>query len=110
MKRVLLGTLVLSAALLLGGCEEAVKHSERRVVMTVESVYLTSKPNSKVTLREDVAGTIHKNERLSCSRSRASNVKIGSKWDVTEIIYVYPEKQEYFSRLVGTDAICTKSN
>lgn len=110
MKRLLVGTVVLTAALLLGGCERPQKYSERRVVMTVESVHLTSKTNSKVTLRENVSGMVHTGERLSCSRSKASNVKIGSKWDVTEVTYVYPEKQEYFSRLVGTSAICDKSN
>ncbi|ATN92853.1 putative anti-sigma factor [Pseudomonas phage PPSC2] len=106
-KLLLLGTF--AATLLLAGCEEAKLLSEKRTTMVVESVYLTSKSNSKVNLREVESGYVWKDQRLSCSRSRASNVEIGSKWDVVEQAYVYPESQRYFSRLVGVDAICTKS-
>lgn len=101
---------ILAAATLLVGCESPVEHSSRRVTMTVESVQLSSKTNSKVTLREVKSGIIHPRERLSCSREKARKVKIGSKWDVTEVTYVYPEKQTYFTRLEGTKSICTKSN
>lgn len=98
------------AALLLSGCEQPKEYSSRRVTMTVESVHISSKSNSKVTLREVKSGIIHPRERLSCSRQKARKIKIGSKWDVTEVTYVYPEKKTYFTRLEGTKAICTRSN
>lgn len=100
---------ILAAAALLVGCEQPKEHSSRRVTMTVESVHLSSKTNSKVTLREDRTGITHQRVRLGCSRQKAKNVKVGSKWDVTEVTYVYPEKQTYFTRLEGTKSICTKS-
>ncbi|WVS24573.1 membrane protein [Pseudomonas phage Psxphi15] len=109
MKKLLTAALIM-ATISLTGCEEAKLLSEKRTTMVVESVYLTSKSNSKVTLREVESGYVWKNQSLSCSRSRASNVEVGSKWDVVERVYVYPESQRYFSRLVGVDAICTKSN
>lgn len=109
MKKLLTAALIM-VTISLAGCEEAKLMSEKRTTIVVESVYLTSKSNSKVTLREVESGYVWKDQRLSCSRSRARNVVIGSKWDVVEQAYVYPESQRYFSRLVGTDAICTKSN
>jgi hypothetical protein len=109
MKKLLTAVLIM-ATISLAGCEQPNLLSEKRTTMVVESVYLTSKSNSKVTLREVKSGYVWKDQRLSCSRSKAQNVVIGSKWDVTEQAYVYPESQKYFSRLVGTDAICTKSN
>lgn len=109
MKKLLTVALML-ATMSLVGCEEAKLVSEKRTTMVVESVYLTSKSNSKVTLREVESGYVWKDQRLSCSRSRARNVVIGGKWDVTEQQFVYPESQRYFSRLVGVPAICDKSN
>ena len=109
MKKLLTAVLMM-ATLALAGCEEAKLLSEKRTTMVVESVSLRSKTNSKVNLREVESGYLWQDQRLSCSRSRAGNVKIGSKWDIVEQAYVYPESQRYFSRLVGTDAICTKSN
>ncbi|QNO00641.1 hypothetical protein QGX17_gp075 [Pseudomonas phage phiPsa381] len=109
MKKLLTAALLL-ATISLTGCEEAKLLSEKRTTMVVESVYLTSKSNSKVTLREVESGYVWKDQRLSCSRPRARNVVIGSKWDVVEQAYVYPESQRYFSQLVGVSAICDKSN
>jgi hypothetical protein len=106
----LLTSALIMATISLAGCEEAKLLSEKRTTMVVESVYLSSKSNSKVTLREVESGYVWEDQRLGCSRSYARNVQVGSKWDVTEQSYVYPESQRYFSRLVGTDAICTKSN
>ncbi|UAV84625.1 hypothetical protein PHB09_130 [Pseudomonas phage PHB09] len=109
MKKIL--AVLMFAAITLTGCfEQPTLLSEKRTTMVVESVYLTSKSNSKVTLREVVVGYVWKNQRLSCSRSRARNVVIGSKWDVVEQSFVEKSSGRYFSRLVGTDAICTKSN
>lgn len=101
---------IIVAALLLTGCEQPKEYSSRRVTMTVESVQISSKTNSKVTLRENMSGIVHQRVSLRCSRQKAKNVKIGSKWDVTEVTYVYPEKQTYFTRLEGTKSICTRSN
>lgn len=109
MKKLLTIGLVV-ATLALGGCEEAKLLSEKRTTMVVESVYLTSKSNSKVNLREVESGYVWKDQRLSCSRSKAKNVVIGSKWDVVEQFYVYPESQRYFSHLAGVSGICDKSN
>lgn len=109
MRKVLLIGL-LSSALLLTGCEQSVKIAERRITVEVTHVKLTSKSNSKVDLRDVKTGKGYWGERLSCSRSKAQNVVIGSKWDVTEIDYVLPESKRYYSELVGTKAICTLSN
>lgn len=109
MKKLLTAALIM-ATISLAGCEEPKLLSEKRTTMVVESVYLTSKSNSKVNLREVESGYLWKDQRLSCSRSYARNVQVGSKWDVVEQSYVYPESQRYFSRLVGVDAICDKSN
>ncbi|QHZ60066.1 hypothetical protein PJKIFABJ_00130 [Pseudomonas phage PE09] len=110
MKRLLLGTLILSCAALLSGCEKPVKQDERRITVEVTHVKLTSKSNSKVDLRDVKTGRGYFEQRLSCSRSRAANVQIGSKWDVTEVDYYLPESKRYYSELVDTKAICTLSN
>ncbi len=110
-KGLLLGTFVLSCAAMLTGCfEQPKKIGERVLTMQVTSVYLTSKSNSKVTLKDVKTGKVYKDERLSCSREKAKKVEIGSLWTVHEVDYVYPESKRYFSDLVGTAAICTKSN
>lgn len=98
------------AATMLTACEKREVFGERRVTMEVVSVYLTTKSNSRVNLREVNTGYVWKDQSLSCSRERAAKVKIGSKWDVTEMTYVYPESKRYSTALVGTSAICTKSN
>lgn len=101
--------LVLAASVALAGCEKPVKIDERRTTVEVVSVYLTSKSNSKVTLRETRSGYVWREQYLSCYRHEARKIRIGGKWDVVEQTFVYPESQRYFSRLVGTPAICTKS-
>jgi hypothetical protein len=101
---------LLVALVLLSGCERPEWYSEQRYAMTVVNVYLTSKSNSKVTLRNDSTGHIYQPARLSCNRSSAEKVVIGSKWDVTEVTYFYPESKRYVIELAGTPAICTKSN
>ena len=106
----LLAAVILLGTFTLTGCEEAKLLSEKRTVMVVESVRLSSKSSSKVDLREVESGYVWRDQRLGCSRSYARNVKVGSKWDVVEQAYVYPESKRYFSRLVGTEAICDKSN
>jgi hypothetical protein len=97
---------VLLTSLALSGCEQREVFSEKQLTMTVESVKLTSKSNSKVTLRDDASGQVYSDNRLSCNRTRASRVVIGSKWVVTEVTYVYPESRRYTSELVGTRGIC----
>lgn len=107
-KMILIG--LLGSALLLSGCEKPEKLAERRITVEVTHVKLTSKSNSKVDLRDVKTGKGYWEQRLSCSRSKAQNVEIGSKWDVTEIDYVLPESKRYYSELVDTKAICTLSN
>ena len=101
---------LMASAILLSGCEKPQKLDERRITVEVTHVKLTSKSNSKVDLRDVKTGRGYFGQRLSCSRSKAQNVQIGSKWDVTEIDYVLPESKRYYSELVDTKAICTLSN
>lgn len=95
--------------ILLAGCEKREVFGERRITVQVVGLYLTSKTNSKVHLQDVKTHERYDGNRLSCSRSRAEKVKIGSLWDVTEVTYVYPESQRYSTTLVGTAAICDKS-
>jgi len=101
--------LVLIALVLLTGCEKREVFGERRIDMQVVSVKLASKSNSKVTLRQLGTGTLYIDQRLSCGRQRAERVRIGSQWEVTEMTYFYPESHRYTIELVGTSAICDKS-
>lgn len=109
MKKLLTAALLL-ATISLSGCEKPEKFSERRILASVESVSLSSKSNSKVNLRDVNSKYVWVGQRLGCSRSRASNVVVGSLWDVTEVTMYYPESKRYTTELVGTAAICTKSN
>ena len=104
----ILGAGMALAAALLTGCEERVVTKTERVTMEVVGVSLKSKTNSKVDLR--VVGTqqVYRDNRLSCNKSKASNVKIGSKWDVTVEDYRYGDR--YGKDVLGTKAICEKSN
>jgi hypothetical protein len=102
--------LVLAASMALVGCDEAIKISEKRITVEVVSVRVSSKSNSKVTLREIPFGYIWKEQRLSCSSTKARNVKIGKKWELVEARYEYRESKEQFSRLLGVPGICTQSN
>jgi hypothetical protein len=102
-------SVLILALLTLAGCEQREQYSERRVAMEVINVKLTSKSNSKVDLRELASGQVHRGLRLSCSRSKAERVRIGSKWEVSEITYLYPESRRFETQIVGTPAICDKS-
>lgn len=107
MKRILIVALM---GMALAGCEKPEVHQERRITVAVESVHLTSKSNSKVTLRDTKTGVVYERNRLSCSRGKAKNVQVGKLWDVTERTYYYPESKRYTTELVGTRAICELSN
>lgn len=109
-KRLIILAAFLAVASSLTGCEERQVYSEKRLTVEVTYVKLTSKSNSKVDLRDVETGEGFFEQRLSCSRQKAQNVVVGSKWDVTEITYVYPESKRYTSELVGTKAICERSN
>lgn len=87
--------------------EKIITHSER-VTVEVVSVYLTTKTNSKVNLKVVGSSQVYRDNRLSCSKDKASNVRIGSKWDVT--VEDYKRGDRYGSDVLGTSAICTKSN
>ncbi|MNB75752.1 hypothetical protein D3C75_224050 [compost metagenome] len=109
MKNRVIGLLLAaSVAGMLSGCEEKAITDSRRITMEVVGVTLKSKSNSKVDLKVVGAPTTYYNERLRCRKSMASNVKIGSKWDVT--VQDYKWGDNYGSELVGVDAICDLSN
>jgi len=95
---------------LLAGCEERKLHSEQRITMEVVKINPSSKTNSTVDLREVATGYVYKRQRLACSSQKAKNIKIGGRWDITEQTYHYPESNRFTSELVGTRAICDKSN
>lgn len=107
MIRLMLATLM---CLFLVGCEKREVFGEKRIVMEVVAVHLSSKTNSTVDLREIATGYVYKRQRLACSSQKAKRIKVGSKWDVTEVTYIYPESQRYTSSLVETRTICSLSN
>jgi hypothetical protein len=94
---------------LLAGCEQREQYSERRVAMEVINVTLSSKQNSKVDLRELASGQVHRGLRLSCNRTQAARIRIGSLWDVSEVTYLYPESKRFTTQILGTPAICDLS-
>jgi len=102
--------LVLAASMALAGCDKAVMISEKRIIVEVVSVSLSSKSNSRVTLRELPYGYMWEDQRLSCSNSRARHVEVGKRWEVTEARYEYSESKGQFSRLLGIPSICDQSN
>lgn len=92
----------------LAGCfEKAEVLSEKLITMQVVDVNIRSKSNSTVDLL--VVGTkfIYRGQRLSCSGSWASEVKIGSKWDVW--VQEYKQGDDYYTKLLGVSGICDKS-
>lgn len=97
------------AATMLAGCEQSQIFSERRLTVKVVSVYLSTKTNSRVNLQEVKTGNVYNHQVLNCRREDAAKIKVGSLWDVSEITYVYPESKRFYTSLVGTPAICTKS-
>ncbi len=96
------------AAVMLTGCEERVVTKTERVTVEVVGVSLKSKTNSKVDLRVVGSSQVYRDNRLSCNKSKAGNVKIGSKWDVTVEDFRYGDR--YGTDVLGTSAICDKSN
>lgn len=109
-RQLLAGCVATLLLVLISGCDKREYYSEKRYTMTVDSVYLSSKSNSKVILRNDITNHLYLPARLSCSRVKARKIVIGSKWDVTEVTYIYKETNRYVIELVGTKAICMKSN
>lgn len=93
----------------LAGCEKREEYSERRVAMEVINVTLSSKSNSKVDLRELASGQVHRGLRLNCNRTKAKRVKIGSKWDISEMTYLYRASGRFTTQILGTPAICDLS-
>lgn len=100
------------ALIVLIGCTPERKElfSERRITMEVVAVHPSSKTNSTVDLLEVSTGHIYRRQRLRCSNQKAKNVKIGGRWDVTEQTHRYPDSGRFTSELIGTRAICDKSN
>lgn len=96
------------AAVMLTGCEERVVTKTERVTVEVVGVSLKSKTNSKVDLKVVGSSLVYRDNRLSCSKSKAQNVRIGSKWDVTVEDYRYGDR--YGSDVLATRSICDKSN
>jgi len=101
--------MALLALAVLTGCEKREVFGERRITVQVVGLYLTSKTNSKVHLQDVKTRERYDGNRLSCSRNKAEKVRIGSLWEVTEVTYVYRKSQRYSTELVGTAAICSKS-
>lgn len=109
MKNRVIGLLLAtSMAVMLSGCEPKVITNTRSLTMEVVGVTLKSKSNSRVDLKVVGVPTTYYGERLRCNKSMASNVKIGSKWVVTEQDFKWGDR--YGSELVGVDAICDLSN
>jgi uncharacterized protein YcfL len=102
-------SVLILSLLVLAGCERREEYSERRVAMEVINVTLSSKTNSTVDLRELASGQVHRRLRLSCNRDKAKRVRIGSLWDVSEVTYLYPESRRFTTQILGTPAICDKS-
>lgn len=100
--------MMLLSVMALHGCDKYEVTSSQRVTVEVIDVHLRSKTNSKVDLKVVGQPATYYNERLSCNRTKAKNVKIGSRWDV--VVEDYKWGDRYGSRLVGTSAICDKSN
>lgn len=94
-------------SLMLMGCEERVVTKSDRVTMEVVGVSLKSKSNSKVDLKVVGTSLVYYDNSLSCSRSRAEYVRIGSRWDVT--VEDWRQGDRYGTTLAGTSAICDKS-
>lgn len=99
--------LALGLAVLLVGCEERVVTKTERVTMEVVAVTLKSKTNSKVDLKVVGTSMVYRDNRLSCNKSKAENVQVGSLWDV--VVEDYRRGDDYGTDLKGTDAICTLS-
>ena len=109
MKNRVIGLLLAtSMAVMLSGCEEKVVTASKRITVEVVGVTLKSKSNSKVDLKVVGTNYVYRDERLSCSKSRASNVAVGSKWDVTQQSFRWGDR--YGDELVGIRAICDLSN
>lgn len=104
----LIGAFTALSAALLTGCEERVVTHSELVTVEVVSVYLTTKTNSKVDLKVVGKNLTYRDNRLSCSKDKARNVRIGSKWDVW--VEDYKRGDRYGSDVLGTSAICDKSN
>jgi len=95
-------------SVLLAGCfEERIVTKSERVTMEVVGVSLKSKSNSKVDLKVVGSSLVYHDQRLSCSRNRAENVRIGGKWDV--LVEDWKQGDRYGTSLVGTSGICDKS-
>lgn len=107
MKKTTMAAIGIALVAALSGCEQPVVTSSERITVEVVAVHLKSKSNSKVDLRRK-DGYVYREKRLSCSKSRARNVRIGSKWDIIEEYYTRDGEQ--YMRLVGTSGICSGSN
>ena len=82
--------------------------ASKRVTMEVVRVSLESKSNSKVDLKVVGAPTIYRGNRLGCDKNSASNVAVGSKWDI--VVEDFRRGDRYGTEVIGTAAICRKSN
>lgn len=98
---------IVALLLVLTGCDERKVVKSERVTMEVVGVSLKSKTNSKVDLKIVGTSLVYRDMRLSCSRNRAENVRIGSKWDV--VVEDWKQGDRYGTSVVGTSGICDKS-
>lgn len=79
-------------------------------VRTFEIVWAgKSGKSGKVVLRNTETNQVTDKLSIgSCSTDRVNRIKIGSKWDVHEVVYVYPESKRYVTDYAGLRAICPK--
>ena len=75
--------------------------------MEVNVVNLQSKSNSKVDLADLYSGKVYRDQRLSCSKQKASKVKVGTVWDVRYQDVKYGDR--YYTELLNVESICEKS-
>lgn len=97
--------IVLAALLSLAGCyEEPVKFSEQRDVYMVTDTYKSK--YTKVDLKNTRTGQMWFNQSLGYCYYK--DIKVGSLWDITEVVYRYPESDRFKSMLIGLTTICPR--
>lgn len=99
---------LLLVSLSLAGCLDEVEVlSEKRYTMQVVDVTLRSKRNSTADLKVVENGFVYRGQKLRCTKTEASNITLGSKWDV--VVQELKQGDRYGAKLLGVGAICDLS-
>lgn len=99
--------IVLAAFLAIAGCSEP-REVFSDTVATYRLLHVQPPKHVYVDLQNIKTGQVYRHQYVNKHCNRWKELKIGSLWDIHEVVYRYPESNRFSTQLVGLYAICPR--